>query len=746
MDLFNLVAKLSLDSSEYEAGLTNAQTRGQRLGSAVKTGMKVAAGAIAAGTAAVGAFAKEALKVGAGFDSAMSQVAATMGTTVGEIGELRTFAMEMGATTAFSATQAAEALNYMALAGYDAETSMRMLPNVLNLAAAGGMELATASDMVTDASSALGLSLDETETLIDQMARTSSKTNTSVAQLGEAILTVGGTAKGLSGDTEELNAVLGILADNGIKGSEAGTKLRNIMLALNPTTEDAAAAFEKLGIQAYDSNGELRSLDSIFGEMSAKLDGMTDQEKQEIISKIFNKADIAAVNALLDTNSERWDEVYSSIEDASGAAEAMANTQLDNLAGDVTLLKSAFEGVKIAVSDQLTPVIRDFVQFGSESFSRLGDAVRENGLAGALTELGDILYEKGHEIFESLLTGIREKLPDMIPIAMQAIMNFSGSLRENVGNIVDAGLTLIQSLADSLISNIPVFIETVPTIVSNIAGIINDNAPKLIASGITLIGKLITGIINSVPTLIAEFPKILRAVADVITAFNWIDLGQHIITTITTGIKNLASSIPDALKSIGTRGLNAVKNLNWRTLGIDIINFILNGIKSLVMAIPNALRDIGNSAMNGFRSMNWFSLGSNVVSGIVSGISSGVGYIADAARNAASSALSAAKSLLGISSPSKEFMWVGKMVDEGFAQGIDRYAGTVEDSINKLANATFDPFAEASGSEYESGDQSVGATTITINVYGEDKSVTEIAEEVERQLSRNMRSRGLVFA
>ena len=162
-----------------------------------------------------------------------------MGKTTNEIAELRDYAKEMGASTAFSATQSAEALNFMALAGYDANTSMKMLPNVMNLAAAGSMELARASDMVTDSQTALGLSLDETEVLVDQMAKTSSKTNTSVSQLGDAMLTIGGTAKNLSGGTKELNQVLGLMADNGIKAGEAGTHLRNIILAMNPTTKDA---------------------------------------------------------------------------------------------------------------------------------------------------------------------------------------------------------------------------------------------------------------------------------------------------------------------------------------------------------------------------------------------------------------------------------------------------------------------------------------------------------------------------
>ncbi len=219
-----------------------------KVGSALKTGLSVAATAIGAATTAVGAFGKSAIDVGMSFDSSMSQVAVTMGKTTDEIGDLRQFAMEMGANTAFSATQAAEALNYMALAGYDSQQAMEALPNVLNLAAAGGMELATASDMVTDAQSALGLTMDESAQLVDKMAMASSKSNTSVAQLGEAILTVGGTAKNLAGGTTELSTALGILADNGIKGAEGGTALRNIILSLSAPTDTAAAAMEALGL------------------------------------------------------------------------------------------------------------------------------------------------------------------------------------------------------------------------------------------------------------------------------------------------------------------------------------------------------------------------------------------------------------------------------------------------------------------------------------------------------------------
>lgn len=352
------------------------------------------------GDGLTGAFSKavefigDSIQTGMGFDTAMSQVAATMGKTTDEIAELRDYAKEMGATTAFSATQSAEALNFMALAGYDAETSMKMLPNVMNLAAAGGMELARASDMITDSQTALGLSLDETEVLVDQMAKTSSKTNTSVSQLGDAMLTIGGTAKNLKGGTAELSQVLGLMADNGIKAGEAGTHLRNIILAMNPTTKDAKEAFDDLNFSAYDSQGNLREMSDIFGELKEKTADMTSQERQDIIGKMFKVTDIAAVNALLDTNAERWDEVAEAIDGADGAAQAMADTQLDNLQGDITLMKSAFEGLQIAISDGVTPDLRELVQtatkgleWATEHIHTIIGVVKALGIAVAVMKL-----------------------------------------------------------------------------------------------------------------------------------------------------------------------------------------------------------------------------------------------------------------------------------------------------------------------------------------------------------------------
>ena len=319
--------------------------------------------AAASGVANAGVdFMKDSIELGMTFDSAMSQVAATMGTTVDQIGDLRDAARQAGRSTRYTAEESARALNYMALAGYDAETSMSMLPTVLNLAAAGGMDLALASDMITDSQSALNLSLDGTRILVDQMARASSRSNTSVAQLGEAILTVGGNANFMKGGTEELTTVLGILADNGIKGAEGGTHLRNMLLSLSDPTKDARDTMERLGVSIFDANGNMRAFADFFPELQRAISGLTGEEQLQALGAIFNVRDIAAAQALLSTTTDRWIELTGAINDSKDAAQQMADTQMDNLEGDVLQLKNAFNDLKLEIAQGAEPAARRFVQ------------------------------------------------------------------------------------------------------------------------------------------------------------------------------------------------------------------------------------------------------------------------------------------------------------------------------------------------------------------------------------------------
>lgn len=283
------------------------------------------------------------------------------GESVNTMEALRGLAKEMGGSTAFSASQCADAINYLALAGYDTQQIYDTLPTVLNLAAAGGMDLARASDMVTDAMSALGLETEDADTMVDQMAKTASSSNTSVAQLGEALLTLGATGKMVKGGTTEINTALGILANNGIKGAEGGTHLRNVLMSLTSPTDKAGAALKELGVSVFDAEGNMRGMDEILGDLNSSMSSMTAEQKTDFLSTIFNKTDMAAINALLANTGDAWDDLSDKIANSGGAAQQMANTQLDNLNGQLTILKSGVEGLAITVGEKMMPYIQKLI-------------------------------------------------------------------------------------------------------------------------------------------------------------------------------------------------------------------------------------------------------------------------------------------------------------------------------------------------------------------------------------------------
>lgn len=389
MNLFELGATLGLDTTKFNDGLNDAEKKsnksGGQIGGAINKGMGIVAGALAVG-------ATGAIGFGSNFESSMSQVAATMGITADksnkEFKVLSDAAKKAGSTTKYSASEASEALNYLALAGYDAGTSASMLPKVLNLASAGGLDLAYASDLVTDSMSALGLKTEEADGFIDQLAKTSQKSNTGVGQLGEAILTVGGTAKTLAGGTVELNTQLGILADNGIKGAEGGTALRNIILSLSSPTDKAAEAMKKMGLEVHDANGNMRSTNDIFTDLNGILSTMTQKKQTEVLSTIFNKVDLKSANALLAGSGDRFKELSGHISASDGAAQSMADTMSKNLAGSFKNFMSKVESLGIAVYEKFQVPLTNAVNKGIEV---LGDIITkfENGdLDGIITGIG----------------------------------------------------------------------------------------------------------------------------------------------------------------------------------------------------------------------------------------------------------------------------------------------------------------------------------------------------------------------
>lgn len=368
-----------LDTSGIKTGLG-------KMVSGIKTGMTAATAAVAAGAAAC-------VKVGADFESAMALVAATMG--IEQAGEdfekLSRAAEEAGATTKYSAAEAAETLNYLALAGYSAEKSAAALPVVLDLAAAGGLELGYASDLVTDAMSALGVETEELTGFVDELAKTSQKSNTNIAQLGEGILTVGATARDLAGGTVELSTTLGILADNGIKGAEGGTALRNMILSLSAPTDKAAEEMQNLGLTVFDTNGKLRPLNEVFKDLDKILSQINDKEKINVLNTIFNKVDLKSANAFLANCGDRFDELSGYIRDSDGAANAMSKTMNDNLRGQLEEMSSAAEGLGIAIYDGIEEPIKSAVAVSTKKINELAENVSDGELNEAVSATGTLL-------------------------------------------------------------------------------------------------------------------------------------------------------------------------------------------------------------------------------------------------------------------------------------------------------------------------------------------------------------------
>lgn len=604
-------------------------------------------------TMPIAAIAGASVKVAADFESSMSQVAATMGFTVAELNDksseasktmeqLSEFAQEMGKTTAFSASEAADALNYMALAGYDAETSMEMLPTVLNLAAAGGIELASASDMVTDAQSALGLTLDETATMVDQMAAAASNGNTSVAQLGEAMLQIGATAANMTGGTQELSTALTVLADNGIKGAEGGTKLRNIILSLQDAAKDGAVDFGNFSVSVYDSEGNLRGVTDIMQDLQSNLEGMNQESKDAIISGVFNKQDLAAANAMLQTSSERYEELAKSIGDSAGAAQQMADVQLDNFQGQLTLLKSALEGVGIDIGTIIMPYLQKFVekiQSVVDWFSNL-DAKSQNLIVKAgliVAAIGPILSIAGSIVgtigkISSSIGTIVKIIPTVISAVSTIGTVITGTLIPAIAGVVTAilpFLPLIAAVAAAIAAVILVithwaeitdFIKEKWAILTEFLATATEQIQTFFVEHFGIIGQLfatkieiirteITTAVNVIRILLQTTGQIIRALID----GDWSKIGQ----IIKTAWENIKKAINDgiinvirALTNMGTKARETFNEMinNAKEWGSHFVQNFCDGITAKMQALIDKVRSMAETV----RSYLHFSTGPDV--------------------------------------------------------------------------------------------------------------------------------------
>ena len=698
-------------------------------------------------TAAVAGLGTAAVTTAANFESSMSQVQATMGITkdsmstvngesVNTMNALSNLAKEMGSKTAFSASECAEALNYLALAGYNTQEMTDTLPTVLNLAAAGGLDLASASDMVTDAMSALGLGVSDAETMVDQMSKTASTTNTSVAQLGEGILTIGATAKSVKGGTAELNTALGILANNGIKGAEGGTHLRNIILSLQNPTDKAADAMKTLGVDVYDSQGNMRSMNDILGDLNKSMDGMTSEEKANIISTIFNKTDLSSVNALLANTGDTWDSLQQSITNSGGAAQQMADTQLDNLQGQLTILKSALEGLAISFGELLMPAIKSIVtavQGFVDKLNSMDEGTKKVIVTIALivAAIGPVLIVIGKVISAvGTIMTIVPKIAGVINTVKTAFMALNTTMLANpifliiaaIAALVAAFIYLwnncdgfrqfwidlwenVKQVAITVWNAIKAFFSQVWEAIKTIFSTVFEVIKTLVTTYFNLYKTIIETVINVIKTVITTvwnaikgvFTTVFNVIKTLVTTY--FNIYKTIIQTVLTVIKTVITTVWNTIKTVVTTVMNAIKTVFttiWNAIK-TIIGAVVSGIKALItgdfQGVKNAITTIMNTIKSTISTI-WNTIKSTVstvLGAIKSAVTSVFSGIVNAIKNAMSNVLNAVKNgfsnvknhITGLAS--QAVTW-GKDLVMGIVNGIKSCIGAVGDAVKSVAD------------------------------------------------------------
>ena len=323
-------------------------------------------------------FTKATLEAGMSFEQGMAQVQAVSGASGEELEALTEKAKEMGAKTKFSATESAEAFNYMAMAGWKTEDMINGIEGVMNLAAASGADLATTSDIVTDALTAMGYSAGEAGKLADVMAAASSNANTNVEMMGQTFQYAAPIVGALGYNMEDTAVQIGLMANAGIKGEKAGTALRSILTRLSAPPKECAEAMEELGVSLTDSEGNMKSLDDVMGDLRKAFKGLDETQQTANAKAIAGQEAMSGLLAIVNAAPADYQKLTKAVKESEGAAESMANTMNDTVEGQLTLLKSQIEGVQIQIYEKLTPALRDGIDeiseyIGSVNWDQVGE-------------------------------------------------------------------------------------------------------------------------------------------------------------------------------------------------------------------------------------------------------------------------------------------------------------------------------------------------------------------------------------
>lgn len=658
MNLFELFAKVSLDTTEYEREVGNVTKSGESLGSKLKSGLATA-GSIAA----------------------------------------KGIGLVAGAATAAGG----------ALLALEANTEeYRVAQGKLNTAfEAAGYSTESAKQAYTDFYKILGDT--DTATEASQLLAKLSENEQDMTTWTRAAAGVWGTfgdslpIEGLiesANETAKVGQVTGSLADAlnwaGISEDDFNAKLaacsseseRNklIMDTLSGTYDDAADAFYRNNEAIIAAREAQAKMDESLGKLGESVSNVKTRLMGEFLPSI---AAVAEGLAGMLSGTEGAEEKFST------AIGGLINTAVASLPEflnfGIQILSSILMGIVQNIPTLLT-AIPQIIQSLVVSFETMWPTIQTVGtqllstIANGIMNGIPVLAESAVSMMSTFGQYIRDNLPTLISVAAEFVLSFSSSIRENAGLLIDGALGLIQSLASGIIASLPTLIETVPQIVTNIAGIINDNAPKLVETAFSIIGQLAMGLIQAIPTLVANIPQIIQAIVAVFTAYNWLDLGRTIITALKNGMIAMVGAVQGAAGNILNAINNTLKSLpsNLLNLGKQGIQGLINGIKSLIGSISSVMSTVANTILNGLKSLpgEMINIAKQIINGLINGIKSGISGVASAIGDMASSAINKAKSALGIASPSKVFTEIGKYTALGFEKGWSKESENIKSMVD----------------------------------------------------------------
>lgn len=563
-----------LDETGIDEGITNIK-------SLCKKGSEIALKSIAGVSTAIAGVLGYSVKVGSDFEAAMSQVSAVSGATGTDLESLTEKAQEMGAKTKFSATEAAEAMNYMAMAGWKTGDMLDGIEGIMNLAAASGEDLATTSDIVTDALTAFGLSAEDSTHFADIMAAASSNANTNVSMMGETFKYVAPVAGALGYSAEDCATAIGLMANSGIKSSQAGTSLRSIMNRLAAPTSEVSEAMSALGLSITNSDGSMKDLNTLMKDMRQSFSGLSEAEKAQYASAIAGTEAMSGLLAIVGASDSDFDKLTSAIYSCDGTAAQMAETMQDNLSGKFTIMKSAAEGFGIAVYNHIEQPLKEMVEKGTDYINQLSDALEKGGLEGAAAAAGDIIAD--------IVTGIAQKAPDVINSAVTVIKSFIEGVKKNKDQLLEAAGSIVEALVTGIADLLP---ESVGDAIKNVFGELKKSATDGgIKKGLETLKTLFDNLMKSLGKLINTIGPAVVKVLDFI--------GEHldVIGPIVTGVITAFMTFKKVTTIMET--VTKVVKVFGITLNATPIGLIVSAVAGLAAALallPSAYDSAKESA------------------------------------------------------------------------------------------------------------------------------------------------------